>query len=89
MSRIVLAALLIVAVMVAIKNGRILRDAGLTGSCSSIARPVGQTGTWKACKRGRLEGRPDLSRQGCTAQGVAGKLEYWRCPAQLGSAPGT
>ena len=89
MLKILLAALLIVAAMVAIKNGRVLRDAGLTGSCDSIARPVGQTGTWKVCKRGRLEGRPDLSRQGCTAEGVAGKLQYWRCPAQLGSARGT
>jgi hypothetical protein len=87
--KILLAALLIVAAMVAIKNGRVLRDAGLTGSCGSITKPVAQTGTWKACKRGRLEGRPDLSRQGCTAEGVAAKLQYWRCPAQLGSARGT
>ncbi len=89
MFRIFLAAVVIVAVMIAVKDGRLFRDAGLTGWCSAVAPPAGQSGTWKACRKGRLEGRPDLSRQGCTAQGIAGKVEYWRCPAEIGAGLGT
>jgi hypothetical protein len=87
--RIVIVGLLIVGAMVAIKDGRILREAGLTGSCSSVALPAGQSGYWKACEQGKLSGRPDLSRQGCSSRGVSGRLEYWRCPAQLDSSQGS
>jgi hypothetical protein len=87
--RVVIVALLAVAVMVAIKDGRLLREAGLTGSCASTVTPAGQSGYWAACKRGKLSGRPDLSRQSCVSRGLAGKVEYWRCPAPVGSSQGT
>jgi len=87
--RVVIVGVLVVAVMVAVKDGRLLRNAGLTGSCAAAATPTGQSGYWKACTRGRLSGRPDLSRQGCTARGLAGRIEYWRCPAPIGSSQGT
>ena len=40
-------------------------------------------GVVEACKPGKLEGRPDLTQADCTAVGIVGKLEYWRCPADL------
>lgn len=83
--RIVLVGALLVGVMVAVKDGRLLRDAGLTGSCSSVVTPAGQPTFWQACKKGRLDGRPDLSRQGCTAVSIKNGLEWWRCPANIGS----
>jgi hypothetical protein len=89
MWRILIAAMVAVAVMVAVKDGRLLRDAGLTGSCTSVAPPAGQTGYWKLCTRGKLDGRPDLTRQGCKAGSLSGKTEWWRCPAAIGSALGT
>ena len=84
--RMFLAATLVVAVMLAVKDGRLLRDAGLTGSCSSVAAPGATHTFWQACKKGRLDGRPDLSRQGCKAVAVKQGLEWWRCPASLGSS---
>ena len=84
--RMFLAATLVVAVMLAVKDGRLLRDAGLTGSCSSIPAPGATHAYWQACKKGRLDGRPDLSRQGCKAVAVKQGLEWWRCPASLGSS---
>ncbi len=87
--RVVLVAALVAALMVAVKDGRVLRHAGLTGSCSSVATPAGQSGSWKACRAGRLEGRPDLSRDSCTSVERVGPLEYWRCPAPLGTGRGT
>jgi hypothetical protein len=90
MWRIAVAAALIVCLLVAAKNGHVLRDAGLKGTCASASTPSGgQPGTWKLCKRGRLDGRPDLTRQGCTAGKPRGNLQYWRCPAQIGSSVGT
>jgi hypothetical protein len=84
--RIVFAGVLVLALMIVVKDGRVLREAGLTGSCSS-----GQTmkdGTQlEACRSGKLAGRPDLSRQGCTAAGLTGTYEYWRCPAGVVSGP--
>ncbi len=87
--RIFVVAALVIAAMLVVKDGRVLRDAGLTGSCAAVAPPSGQTGVWKACKAGKLDGRPDLSRQGCTPRGIAGRIEYWRCPATISSSFGT
>ena len=89
MKGVVVAAALILAFMVAIKDGRILRKAGLTGGCISIATPRGETGAWHKCTAGRLQGLPDLHRQGCTAVSQFGKTEFWRCPARIDAAQGT
>ena len=89
MKGVLVVAALIVALMAAVKDGRVLRDAGLTGRCSSVPTPRGETGAWKACVEGRLQGAPDLTRHGCTSVTRIGRTEYWRCPAQIGSAPGT
>lgn len=77
------------ALMLVIKDGRALRKVGLTGSCAAVATPAGQTGNWERCTKGKLEGAPDLSHNGCTSAGVLAGAEYWRCPARIGSAPGT
>ncbi|HEY2936265.1 MAG TPA: hypothetical protein VGJ25_06675 [Gaiellaceae bacterium] len=87
--RIFIVGLLIVGAMFAVKDGRVFRNAGLTGSCTAVSLPTGQSGYWKACKEGKLSGRPDLSRDGCSSRGVGGRLEYWRCPAPLGSSRGS
>ena len=87
MSRILLTAALIVALMAAVKDGRVGRHAGLTGSCAAVAAPVGQEpGDWQRCTPGKLAGAPDLTRQGCTRVGTAGTSVYWRCQAALASA---
>ena len=82
LKRVVAVAICILAVMFAIKDGRVLRSVGLTGSCTAVqARTDGSE--LEACRAGKLEGRPDLSARGCTSFGVRGTLEYWRCPADL------
>jgi hypothetical protein len=43
----------------------------------------------EACRAGKLEGSPDLTRQGCRAAGVNGTLEYWRCPASVVASQST
>jgi hypothetical protein len=87
--RIFIYALLAVGVMFAVKDGRVLRQVGLTGSCTTVAAPGGESGYWQACRKGKLSGSPDLSRQGCASHGVRGRFEYWRCPAPIGSSQGS
>ncbi len=82
-------AALIVLLMVAIKDGRFLREVGLTGGCRPVAAPAGQSGAWQACEPGKLQGAPDLTRQGCTSVTFVGKTEYWRCPAAIQGGPGS
>jgi hypothetical protein len=85
--RAALVVVLIVAAMVAIKDGRALRETGLLSSCTLVATPNGLVGFWEACRPGKLEGRPDLKRQSCLSVGVVENIEYWRCESPIESAP--
>ncbi len=79
---VIVVAVCIFALMLAVKDGRILHAAGLTGSCSAVAS-LADGEVIEACKPGKLEGRPDLSKRNCTSAGFKGVYEYWRCPAAL------
>jgi hypothetical protein len=79
LKQIVVAAACIAALMAAVKDGRVLRTAGMTASCSVVTRNSDGS-QLAACHAGRLEGAPDLSRRGCTNAGTAGGTVYWRCP---------
>jgi hypothetical protein len=86
LTRIALAAVVIATGMFAVKNGRVLRAAGLTGSCS-VVQTTADGQQMEACSSGKLEGAPNLSGNRCTDAGsVAGRV-YWSCPAQVQSAP--
>ena len=89
MRGVLVAAFLILALMVAIKDGRFLREVGITGGCRAVAPPSGESGSWLACDPGRLQGAPDLTRQGCKSETHVGRTEYWRCPAGIQGGPGT
>ncbi len=82
-------AALIVVLMVLIKDGRFFREVGMTGGCRAVATPKGQEGAWQACDPGKLQGAPDLSRQGCKSVTFVGRTEYWRCPATIQGGPGS
>ena len=86
MVRIWLLAMLAAAVLVAVRDHGVLHRAGLTGYCTSSPRPAGTSGVWRACEKGVLDGRPDLSRQSCRRRGQNGSVEYRRCPAPVRSA---
>jgi hypothetical protein len=85
LTRIIAVAALIVALMAAAKDDRLMRSTGLTAACSVVQ--TRQDGSQvAACRPGRLEGRPDLSKRGCTDAGSAGTVEYWTCPAASAAA---
>jgi hypothetical protein len=80
LKQIVVVGACILALMVVVKDGRAIHVAGLRGSCSI-------TGTYRdssllvACRAGRLDGRPDLSRRACASVQVTHALQYWHCTA--------
>jgi hypothetical protein len=85
MVRIWLMAMLAAIVIVAVRDHDVLHRAGLTGYCTSAPRPAGTSGDWRACRKGVLDGRPNLSGR-CQQRGRNGSVEYWRCPAPMKSA---
>ena len=80
--KIVLATALIAAALGAVKDGRVVARAGLVASCSAVSENADGTEV-QACRPGRLEGRPDLSRKSCVSNGVRDRVEYWSCPAPV------
>jgi len=88
MRGVLVAAVLVFALMVAVKDGRLMHKAGLKGGCTTIQTEASETGTWQACTPGKLQGSPDLSRQSCTSVKKVGKTEYWQCPAGIQSGHG-
>jgi hypothetical protein len=81
--KILLIGTMVVALMVAVKDGRVLTKAGLVGGCTQLRATAPDGATWQACKRGRLEDYPNLTKKSCVSVGVRHGREYWRCPASL------
>ncbi len=87
MLRIWLMAMLAAALLVVVRDHDVLHRAGLIGYCTSSPRPAATSGSWRACEKGMLDGRPDLSRHSCSRRGLSGSVEFWRCPAPVESGP--
>jgi hypothetical protein len=85
MFRVAVAAAVILAAMILVKDRSVLERTGLLSSCAAVAAPPGDVNFWEACRPGRLEGRPNLMRRSCQSMRVAGRVEYWRCPAPIGT----
>jgi hypothetical protein len=82
MFRIVAIGALLVALLITVKDQRVLQHAHLVGFCSTVASDA--TGSeWRKCVSGRLSGRPGLELNGCTDWGPYDEAEYWNCPARL------
>lgn len=80
--RIVLVGTVIAALLIAVKDQRLLQRAHMVGVCTTYAQAP-DNGEWRACYPGRLAGRPSLELDGCTDAGRIGDAEVWRCPAHL------
>jgi len=84
--RVIVLAVVVLGVMVAVKNGRLLQSSGLTAVCT-VAQTAADGTQIEACRPGKLQGMPDLSTNGCRSTGSAGTYVYWRCPAPVASQP--
>jgi hypothetical protein len=81
--RILLVAAVIAATLIVVQQKHVLENAGLTGYCTAIATPAGQTGYWHECHPGKLTGTPELTRGSCDRAGTIGEVERWRCHTPL------
>ena len=81
--RIALLAAVIAATLIVVQRQGVLQNAGLTGYCTAVAAPAGETDHWHECRPGKLTGTPELSQASCKRAGVNGSVELWRCPTSL------
>jgi hypothetical protein len=81
--RIAVLAAVVAAALVFVQQRQVLQNAGLTGYCTSIATPKGQSGYWHECHAGKLTGTPTLSSHSCKRVGSSSQAERWRCPTPL------
>lgn len=86
--KILIVGALVIGLMAAIRDGRVLRDAGLLSSCSSVVVNGKQDATLQSCSRGRLNGFPDLTNKSCVLVSARPNRQYWRCEAPLVSSQG-
>ena len=83
-TRILIGGGVVFLALVAVKDGWVMRESGLWGSCSIYA--TSSTGVQQEkCLPGRLDGQPSLAGRGCKLQLTVGKAQYWLCPAPVGS----
>jgi hypothetical protein len=84
--KIIVVGVLAIGVMAAVRDGRILRDAGLLSKCSPVVETGQSDPTLLSCTKGRLDGWPDESNNSCTLIAVHPTREYWRCVAPVVSS---
>lgn len=84
--KILVVGALAIGLMAAIKDGRIMRDAGLLSSCNQVSVGGNVDSTLMSCSKGRLDGYPDLTNKGCSLVSVRRANEYWRCDAPVVSS---
>jgi hypothetical protein len=80
--RIVAVGAVLIALMITVKDQRLLQRAHLIGSCSTLWRESDGS-EWRACVPGRLSGRPGMELTSCTDMGRRGNAELWSCPTTL------
>jgi hypothetical protein len=84
--KILVVGALLIGVMAAIRDGRVLKDAGLLHSCTVAPVNGKPDPTLMSCNKGRLDGFPDMTSQSCTLLAAHPNREYWRCPAPVVSS---
>jgi hypothetical protein len=84
--KILVVGAVVIGAMAAVKDGRVLRDAGLLSRCSAVVVNGQSDSTLLSCSKGRLDGWPDMTNKSCNLISVHPKREYWRCQAPVVSS---
>ena len=83
--RFALLAAMVATALVVVQQKQVLQNAHLTGYCTQVATPAGQSGVWHDCRSGKLTGTPGLSRGSCARVSHTADRDVWRCPTALES----
>jgi len=84
--KILIVGVVLIGLMATIKDGRLLRDAGLLSTCTAATVNGKSDPTLLSCSKGRLDGWPNMTNQSCNLVAVRPKHEYWRCAAPVVSS---
>jgi hypothetical protein len=84
--KIIVVGALLIGLMAAVKDKRVLRDAGLLSTCSTVTVNGRSDPTLLSCSKGRLDGWPDMTNKSCNLISVHPDREYWRCQAPVVSS---
>jgi hypothetical protein len=84
--KILVVGALLVGAMAVIRDGRVLKDAGLLSRCSAVTVSGKQDPTLLSCSKGRLDGWPNMTNQSCNLISVHPRHQYWRCQAPVVSS---
>ena len=84
--KILIVGALVIGLMAAIRDGRVLRESGLLSSCNAAVVNGKQDTTLESCSKGRLDGFPDLTNKSCVLVSARPSRQYWRCEAPIVSS---
>jgi hypothetical protein len=84
--KILVVGALLVGAMAVIRDGRVLKDAGLLSRCSAVTVNGKEDPTLLTCSKGRLDGWPDMTNQSCNLISMHPSHQYWRCQAPVVSS---
>jgi hypothetical protein len=84
--KILVVGVVLIGAMAAIRNGSVLRDAGLLSACNAVNISGHAGENTLSCSKGRLDGWPDLTNKSCNLIAVKATREYWRCLAPVVSS---
>ena len=84
--KILVVGAVLISLMAVIRDGRVLRDAGLLSRCNAVTVDGKADPTLLSCSKGRLDGWPDMTSQSCNLIAVHPNREYWRCAAPVVSS---
>jgi hypothetical protein len=84
--KIIVVGVVLIGTMAVIRDGRVLRDAGLLSKCNPVTVDGKQDPTLLSCSKGRLDGFPDMTDQSCNLIAQHPNREYWRCEAPVVSS---
>jgi hypothetical protein len=84
--KILIVGAVLIGAMAAIRNGTVLRDAGLLSSCQAITVNGQLDPTMLSCSKGRLDGFPNMTTKSCHLISAHPNRQYWRCDAPVVSS---
>jgi hypothetical protein len=84
--KILVVGAVLIGGMAAIKQGTVLRDAGLLSSCSAVTVNGKADPTVMSCSKGKLDGFPNLTSKACTLTSLRANRQVWRCAAPVVSS---
>jgi hypothetical protein len=84
--KILVVGALLIGAMAVVRNGTVLRDAGLLSRCQPVTINGKSDPTMLSCSSGRLDGFPNMSTKSCHLISAHAHSQYWRCDAAVVSS---